>query len=471
VLDEDDSDDQPLLTPVSTNRRRLVKRATRIVDSDDDDNDEPFQTPKKRRLTRKGLFSPEVGTSSPGDNKAKVASPQANKEDSAADLYTRMKRGSRKSARSARSEKDKQRELLRRRRAGEAVDEEDMSSSSQEEEVKGIYDHDSDHPALEEFEDDEEEEDTQPEPAPRRPSKSTANTLEASKEGDSDDLDDFIVQDDDMPIGVPAELLDIPLEFTAHSHKPLKEHFKHAVEWLVQTKINPGFSERRHALYVMAWRKLDDEVRGLAQSKFASSAWKQDFHLALRARPYIDSVELQRGGLGVLETCMACGRRNHPATWSITFSGPAYNKNINSEEFLQDIESDSSSSESGSGSGNEAEGEDYDEDGNAIPSQDKEWVVGAVCNSNAETAHNLIHWKRALLDWVADTLLLEGYMASEKLQERENMKPKKRYKLVDKIIASWTDKGVIRALYSDFKANLETARNKTTTGKVLKGKR
>jgi hypothetical protein len=121
------------------------------------------------------------------------------------------------------------------------------------------------------------------------------------------------VDDSDAPLGIPQEAyLDMPLEFTAHSRKPLKEHFRDAIEWLVQFKINPGF-EKTHALYRMAWQKLDDEVRGLAQSKFASAAWKKDFYMALRARPYFTNPEVPKVDLFDAPNCGACGRSGHPA--------------------------------------------------------------------------------------------------------------------------------------------------------------
>lgn len=104
-----------------------------------------------------------------------------------------------------------------------------------------------------------------------------------------------------------------------------------------------------------------------------------------------------------------------------------------------------------------------------IPKEGKEWSIGVVCNSNAETAHNLIHWKYGLLDWVDTRLHQDGYMQAEKLAERERMKPKKRDKLVDKILQRWVDGGVVKALYFDFKDAIEKARNKSTTGRYQRG--
>jgi hypothetical protein len=143
----------------------------------------------------------------------------------------------------------------------------------------------------------------------------------------------------------------------------------------------------------------------------------------------------------------------------ITFTGsPYYKETTNLNRLLEPVEFNSDS-DSGS------ESHDEDEDGNPIPKETKEWFIGVVCNSNAETAHNLMHWKQALLDWVDTRLHEEGYMAPSKLAERERMRPKQKYKLVDKILEKWMKKGVVKALYQDFKGTIETARNKSTTGR------
>jgi hypothetical protein len=125
-----------------------------------------------------------------------------------------------------------------------------------------------------------------------------------------------------------------------------------------------------------------------------------------------------------------------------------------------------SSSDSDSGSHEE---EDHDEDGNIIPNETKQWFIGVVCNSNAETAHELIHWKHGLLDWVDTRLHEDGYMAPSKLAERERMKPKQKCKLVDEILKRWVDTRVVKALYHDFKGAIEKARNKSTTGRYQRG--
>lgn len=147
------------------------------------------------------------------------------------------------------------------------------------------------------------------------------------------------------------------------------------------------------------------------------------------------------------------------SSFVITFSGLPYYKNTAKlENFLEPVEPDS-------GTDSESESWDEDEDGNRIPKADKQWFIGVVCNSNAEMTHNLMHWKQALLDWVDARLHEEQHMTPAKLAERERMRPKKRYKVVDAILEDWVDKGVVKALYQDFRKTIEEARNKTTTGR------
>ena len=384
--DDDDSDDVPQRTPISSFPR---KRQTRTLALDDEDeSDDDVQTAaKRRRLTRNAATSPLTG---PGE-----AADASGDDDVVIGKSVRLTSSVRGSRKGARGEKRKKMELLRRRRLGQKLDEEDITSSSSDGEPrKAVYDADSDLPALDEFDDEEEEEDEEehepdgPSSPPRRKKTSrTAVPATANSGGSSNDegnLDDFVVDDEDDLLGAPASALEeMPLEFTRHSHKPLKEHFKDAIEWLVHRRINPSF-DKDDALYRLAWRKLDDEVLGLANSQFMSAGWKPEFHAALRARPYLESYELPRGDPDRLQVCQACGRSGHPATWKIHLTGTPYRK-----DSLDDVETDS---EDGSEWEDDAEvRKTYDEHGNAIEPESREWFVGVTCNSNAETAHKLIH--------------------------------------------------------------------------------
>lgn len=309
--DDDDDDDRPLATPKSINRRGL-KRRIALDDSDDEDDQPLVSSPVKRRRLVRGASSPVKGKQDEDEDEEPAPRPSQRK------------------GRTPRTRKEKARELLRRKRAGEVINEdEEISSSEEEAPAKAMYDTDSDHLALNEFEDDEEgvldfkvekgkkkeKSKKGKEKEKKKKKKKTTDDIDGdagSGSGSDESMDDFIADDSDEPFGIPDDL-DIPLEFTAHSHKPLKEHFRDAIEWLVQFKVNPGFSEKSHQLYRMAWKKLDDEVRGLAQSKFASSAWRTDFIKALRARPYFTNAELGKGDALESQSCGACGRSGHPA--------------------------------------------------------------------------------------------------------------------------------------------------------------
>ncbi|KAK4204470.1 hypothetical protein QBC40DRAFT_192067 [Triangularia verruculosa] len=473
--DDEDEDDIPIVTPVSL---RFNRKRRMAVDSDDSDDQPLVSSPvKKRRLIRKGSSSP--------------AKPQQDDSEDEVVAPTPKLRSS-QTPRKALSAKEKAREMLRRRRAGETIIEEDEEDEEEDEEEveprKALYDTDSDHLALSEFEDEEEEEEEEEEDA--QPSEAHGKKKKESKrdkkdkmkkqkllkhlkpesddegtEAEAEDLDDFVVEDDsDEPLGAPDELM-MPLQFTHHARKKLIEHFRDVVEWLVQYKINPGFAEKTDELYCIGWQKLDDEVRALASSKFTSSVWKPDFYKSLRARPQYTSIEVGANNHDSVfgSNCEACGRSGHPATWTISFSGTPYVKKFGMN-FLDPVEPPSSSDDSSSSASSSSTG-DIDEDGNTIPPEDKTFYVGVTCNGNAEIAHTLIHWKHALQDWVESQLMAEGWMQPAKLAEREGMKPRRKYKLVDKIVEGWVADGKVRALFGEFQGQLERARNQQTSSR------
>lgn len=104
-----------------------------------------------------------------------------------------------------------------------------------------------------------------------------------------------------------------------------------------------------------------------------------------------------------------------------------------------------------------------DAEGNRIPPEDRQFYVGHTCNSNAGTAHNLIHWRPALRDWVDDRLAQDGWMAADKIVAREQMKAKKRHKVADEIVELWDQCDILKGLFLDFKNNIDTARNTDPT--------
>ncbi|KAI1110749.1 hypothetical protein F5Y14DRAFT_342072 [Nemania sp. NC0429] len=462
---DDDSDEEEPLPPIQSSPRKRRRTSVVSIDSDApilpaslarktsrqalaelDDSDEDIISPsKKRKISHHSSPSVPADKRTPGKLKrpSAVASSPVKKAHKA-----------------HRSEKQKKMELLRRRRAGEKIDQLTSSeSSSGEGDKRGIYDSNSEgeFEVLREFDDEEQQqEEIEEKPASRRDKQKRKRGKSTDPQGSGSDLDDFVTDDDDAPLGAPA---DIPLEFTFNAHRPLKEQFPFVIEWLVHNRINPAF-ERKAPEYVNAWRKLDDEVSGLANSKFTSSAWKVDFNRALKSRPRLESVQLGHIGSGLYDTCEACGRSGHPSTYKIVFSGSAYHKDT-----LAEVDSDSDSEDD-----DDNDTASVDTRGMPLPPTTKEWCVGSVCCSNAETAHRLLHWKHALKEWVEERLEDEGWMTGEKLSEREKMKAKKRHALADRIGDDWQKKGIVTALYGDFKSNLEQARNQATTGRGMKGK-
>lgn len=441
VISLDDSDDAPIL-PLASKKTLLRHPLVELDDSDDD----IISPSKKRKLFHHSSPSMSGNNRTPGRLKrpgATASSPikQAHK--------------------GHRSEKQKKMELLRRRRAGEKIEQLTSSESSSDvEEKRGIYDSDSENQfeVLRKFDDEEQEEEVEEQPAPRKEKQKQKHKREKLTDQDNEegDLEDFVTDDDDAPLGVP---IDIPLEFTSHAHKPLKDQFQFVIEWLVHNRINPAF-QRKDPIYVNAWRKVDDEVSGLANSKFTSAAWKPDFNRALKSRPGLESIELRQIGTGLYETCEACGRSGHPSTYKIIFSGSAYHKDT-----LAEVESDSDSEDD-----EDNDTASVDTRGMPLPPTTKEWCVGSVCCSNAETAHTLLHWKHALKQWVEERLEDDGWMTGEKLREREKMKAKNRRALANSIVDKWQEGRVIGALYSDFKNTLENARNQATTGRGMRGR-
>ncbi|KAI1094323.1 hypothetical protein F5B19DRAFT_445278 [Rostrohypoxylon terebratum] len=428
----------------------------------DDDDDEPIVPPSTRKRSRPKFV--ELEDSSDAASPAKKSKSSQSNPSRLKKLRPSPSPTERRPPKSHRTEKQKKIELLRRRRAGEKIDRV-TSSEDSEEEKRGIYDSDSEAEfgALKEFDDEESDKEVE---APARPSsKGVEKSIESKRNGNEDegddDLDNFVVDDDDAPLGAPANL-GIPLEFTAQAHRPLKEQFPYVIEWLVHNRINPAF-DRNDPVYTNAWRKLNDEFQGLASSKFASSAWRPEFHRALKGRPNMTADEMTPAEREFHDVCEACGRSKHQPTRAITFSGHPYYKDT-----LGDIESESTSasnSDSEDSEGDASGGESVDSQGMTLPPATKKWYVGIVCCTNAETAHSLIHWKHALKEYVEEQLQVEGWMDASKLEERERMRDGKRRKLANKIVDGWRERKIVASLYRDFKATLEDARNKSTTGR------
>ena len=247
------------------------------------------------------------------------------------------------------NEKQRQLELLRRRRAGEKID--DLASDPDQAATPSYDSETVDDTLLDADEDDEYGEF----------GNSGIETVRQSLRADADEYDEDFVVEDDHTLGVPSELEAVPLEFTRHAHKKAIEHFKDAVEWMVQKKLNPAFN-RDDPVYRTAFFKLDDEVKAYSSSRFMSAAWGADFSRALRARPDFIGVEIPTM---FDHKCGACNRSGHPAKYKITLGGNAYH-----HDSLEDISDDEDDEEAGDDS------QSYDSRGNVIPSTNIEYFVG-----------------------------------------------------------------------------------------------
>lgn len=490
--DDDEDDDEPVL-PSSTRKRR--RPVVRLSASSEDDDDKPIIALSSMKRARPAMViledSSEEDVSPTKKRKTSHLTPERQRlERPTQPISSPVKQAPHKGHR---SKKEKMKELLRRRRAGEKVSKLTSSEEESDEDKRGLYDTDPEEDMcfLKEFDDEETEngeeiqqlpqedesknkkerkdkkkdkQDENNEKKKRREKKDQKGSDEqdSNEKGDEEeDLDDFVVEDDDTTLlGAPANL-DLPLEFTAQAHQPLRYQFKLMVEWLVQNKINPAFA-RDDPVYQNAWRKLDDEFRALASSKFSSSAWKMEFHRALNARPILDSYEMDDvGDHGATDegTCEACGRRGHVASCVIIFSGHAYHKDKLTEVESEDSDSQDSDSE-------ESDRKSYDAQGNPLPPQSKRWYVGVVCCENAKIAHSLIHWKYAQKQEVEERLVHEGWMEVSKLREREDMKLHKRRKVAERIVDGWWEDGSIARMYGEFKKMLEEARNRATSSRA-----
>lgn len=253
----------------------------------------------------------------------------------------------------AKAERQRQLELLKRRRAGD-------KSKMTERNEKGYNDNNPHSP--DESEDNEDSEDTT---SSEDSQMDVDSDVEPALPEDLDQYDaDFVLEDDEGELGVPADEIEVPFEFTRHRYKRLKDHFRDVVEWMVHNKINPAF-RRDDAVYEMAFRKVKDEVTGLAGSQFVSSVWNKGFIGSLKARPRIVVLPypITEG-----HPCDACNRSKHPASYDIRFDGPPY-----IQETLESIVGDDSSEDQASDS---MERENVDCEGNVIPNENTHFYLG-----------------------------------------------------------------------------------------------
>ncbi|EPE33202.1 hypothetical protein GLAREA_06214 [Glarea lozoyensis ATCC 20868] len=435
VPDADQSDSDPVV--ISSVVRKPARNKTVLGDSSEED----IVSPRKRARRN----SVDSSSSSDSDIRASPAkrrhtsngpSNSASNVDStpSSPVHVTRKITQRKRHR---TQKEKELELMKLRRAGDknAVLPDSESSSEEESDAEQTLEH------LSEFED--EEEDEEPEEPKVRPSKKGRGPSKIHEEDDDneeEDEDDFIIEDDDGAIGIPGSS-NIPLEFTSHYNKPIKEHFRDAVEFFVHKELNPTYTEKQD-LFKRAFHKLDSKPEALMHSEYKSSQWTSQFIVALEARP--NYVETPVSGTEFGEgRCEACNRSKHPPKFSISFTGKTYNKET-LEEIEQDDGDDSDEQDSGGRAGS------VDGLGRRIAPEDKEFLTGRFCRAKAQKAHLLSHWRYHLYDWVRGELENEPELAPERVLKHRKLKPWEKRDQVEAIIERWENNGKLKGLYRDY---------------------
>ncbi|KAK5119008.1 hypothetical protein LTR62_000219 [Meristemomyces frigidus] len=267
--------------------------------------------------------------------------------------------------------------------------------------------------------------------------------------------DDFLESagEDDVTLGVQDG---VPIEFTKYASMKPKELFVYAVEWMVQKKINPAFN-MNDDLYNLTFRKLDDEVQGLAGSKFKSAAWTPQFMTALKNRPEI-AYEYIDNPLERPDRCDACNRTKHPATFQVQFQGKTYNPHT-LEEVGNDADDDDDDDNDSSSEHTDDDQPVYDWQGNKVAPANTIFNIGRFCMANAETAHNLQHWRFHLNELAIFWLEMKGYMTQEAVVKRDRKSSKKRKKEANRITDRMEREGEIRSMWSMYRKGIDEARS------------
>ncbi|KAF1832622.1 hypothetical protein BDW02DRAFT_570808 [Decorospora gaudefroyi] len=491
----DDEDDE-LCTPARSSRRRIVLRGSpseeeeqspprsrrrrgdkRRSPSDEEEEAQTSPEPSRRETRGEPVSDEEYTDKEAGSgNKHEGEEEQDELKEDLAFLRSSplLDRGRLRSTHEKpKNKRQEALEALKRRRAGTNEPSSsatsgrrklvviDSESDSELEVIKEEPDSDADMSEEEDMEDDEEESDRD------------ANAFDMFQENHEDE--NFIDDDVDNTIGQPSaneDLDEMRLAFSL-SRAKTKDLFKNAVEWMVMKKIHPGFDSTKH-VYTVTFRKLDDEVKGLAGSKYTSAAWTPDFTRAIRARPDLVVNDIAANERRIMTAhCEACNRSNHPASAELMFSGPPYhpetleplandsdsdsNSDSNSNS---DSESDTSSS-SGLSSSSEAllngEKPTYNFQQERIPPESHRFPLGSTCRANAQVAHTLYHWRYHLYQWVKDYLRVEGHLTAEELVKRDRWSDRKREKAARKIVGGMDENGQIKKLYHSYKDQVKAA--------------
>ncbi|GIJ83850.1 hypothetical protein Asppvi_002680 [Aspergillus pseudoviridinutans] len=433
ILVSDQSDEDMVIQPRRRLRRGTADVKPIVVEEDAEDSDEPIRSsPIKRRKRNISSDHPRTPRRQSEQEKLDLEEDLEVLQDSV--VKNTRTRG--RLANSARAQRQRHLEALRRRRAGGKEGELEQASDAEHSD-KTDSDDESESEAGSQVR----------QPQFRRQEESDVESSIANNEDLDQYEDDFVLEDDNAELGVPSSLEDLPFEFSRHAYKQLKEYFQDAVEWMVNNKINPAFP-RSDPLYEVAFIKLEDEVKGRTGSQLVSSVWNVKFRRALLARPH---VEITLYPITDNHPCDACNRSKHPASFDMKLYGKAY-----SLETLEPLSDDDSDED------DEEDGPERDRDGYSLPDEDTRFYLGRHCKNKASLAHTLTHWRFHLNEWVVDYLERMGYLEDDKVLERSHWSHKQRARYASEVMGSMVDSGEVKKLWRDFHITLKSARETTT---------
>ncbi|RHZ55629.1 hypothetical protein CDV55_102852 [Aspergillus turcosus] len=436
ILVSDQSDEDMVIQPRRRLRRGTANVKPIVVEEDSEDSDEPVRSsPVKRRKRNITSDPPQTPRRHSEQEKLDLEEDLEVLQDSV--VKNTRTRG--RLANSARAQRQRHLEALRRRRAGGK--EEDEAEPEQDSDAEHSDEADSDN------ESESEAASQIRQPQFRRQEESDVESSIADNEDLDQYEDDFVLEDDNGELGVPSALDDLPFEFSRHAYKQLKEYFQDAVEWMVNNQINPAFP-RSDPVYGVAFTKLEVEVKGRTGSQLVSSVWNTKFRRALLARPH---AEITLYPITDNHPCDACNRSNHPASFDMKLYGKAY-----SLETLEPLSDDDSDED------DEEEGPERDRDGYSLPDEDTRFYLGRHCKNKASLAHTLTHWRFHLNEWVVDYLEHMGYLEDDKVLERSHWSHKQRARYASEVMGSMVDSGEVQKLWRDFHTTLKSARETTT---------
>ncbi|GAB7363964.1 hypothetical protein MBLNU230_g4525t1 [Neophaeotheca triangularis] len=446
-----DSDDevQVIEQPRKRKASEVPENDDEDGEDDDDEEDEVPKTPGRRKLQRPRRVLTQQEQEELNEDLDFLA-PSEEESDS-------ERRAPRNTQSAAKNARQSALEKLKRKRTKQPDEPVVIEDDEEEDGVIGYPDDGEDHDDGGAEVEDEDEDSEAEATIPPKPTSSR----EFFREED-EDAEFLVDEDEENDLGVPKG---IPLAFTRYASMKPKELFKFAVEFMVQKKINPAF-QMDDEIYELTFRKLDDEVRGLAGSKFTSAAWTPEYTKQLRARPEIAIVEIDRHNPEhfMNDHCDACNRSGHPATFEIQFQGKPYNRHTledvggDNDEDDSDSDSDSESTNS-AGKPNPDDQPAYDAQGIEIAPANTIYYVGKFCKANSETAHSLQHWRYALNEFVMTWLIGKGYDRAAKVVERDRWSTKKRRKEANRIVDRMEKENVVANLWKEFRATVASARD------------